>query len=453
MRRTTQVTVAYLVGCLSMLGAGTVYLFSLYGPAFNAVLHFSSSQTNVVASAGDYGLYLSGPVCGALVDRLGPRPPAFLGGGLLLVGYSLLAHLFNHVPADTDDASPHTVALAAFAFALVGMGSQAAYMAAMSATARNFARHRGLALGTAIGLFGLSAFFFSQMHRLPVLHEEARFLAFLAAATSGAHFIAATGLRVVPPASPEVIDVPSEAARLIGPVDLVTPVAPVPRALNPASQRTFFRDPQALYLFLGLFGVTGAGLMFINNIGTVIDTLAATDAAPAATLQLRTHIVSLLSLSNFGSRVLSGQTSDVLLRRHGLPRIALLLTAAVVMLFSQLGVTHLTSTTGLYLLTVLIGSAYGTVFALGPTVTSEYWGNAHLGYHWGWLVLAPAIGGHTCNTLFGLVYDAHAPAGTPVCTGAHCFQNSFRITAGLCLFSAIALARLLVLRFRVLKAQ
>ncbi|RKP35381.1 major facilitator superfamily domain-containing protein, partial [Dimargaris cristalligena] len=411
-----------VAACLSMLGAGTVYLFSIYGPAFKTELHFSALQTSLVASAGDYGLYLSGPLWGFLVDRYGPRLPALLGGGLLLAGYSLLARLFQTASWSSAVIPPTlgTVALASLGFTLVGLGSQSAYMASMATTARNFSsQHRGVALGLPIGLFGLSAFFFSQINRLlftppdsppsttepdegaPSHFSPTQFLWFMALATSGAHFVAFLCLRIVPPAT-------STPAALITEAETETETRPPgrPEAVPMASdKRSFFRDPQALYLVLGMLGIAGTGLMYINNSGTLIDTLLPDQ--PAAAMKLRTRTVSLLSLCNFLARVVSGQLSDTLLRRFAVPRIALLFLAGVIMTVAQVGAAHLTSISGLDALTVAIGVAYGAVFALSPTVTSEYWGTEHLGYHWGWIVLGPAIGGHVGNSIFGLVYDAH----------------------------------------------
>ncbi|KAJ1979194.1 hypothetical protein H4R33_005776 [Dimargaris cristalligena] len=545
--RQVRVTAAYVAACLSMLGAGTVYLFSIYGPAFKTELHFSALQTSLVASAGDYGLYLSGPLWGFLVDRYGPRLPALLGGGLLLAGYSLLARLFQTASWSSAVIPPTlgTVALASLGFTLVGLGSQSAYMASMATTARNFSsQHRGVALGLPIGLFGLSAFFFSQINRLlftppdsppsttepdegaPSHFSPTQFLWFMALATSGAHFVAFLCLRIVPPATstpaaliteaetetetetrppgrPEAVPMASESTTLLRrslephageqqqrPSDAVLAgdggLCPEPHytttttssssrgprgELNPPSKRSFFRDPQALYLVLGMLGIAGTGLMYINNSGTLIDTLLPDQ--PAAAMKLRTRTVSLLSLCNFLARVVSGQLSDTLLRRFAVPRIALLFLAGVIMTVAQVGAAHLTSISGLDALTVAIGVAYGAVFALSPTVTSEYWGTEHLGYHWGWIVLGPAIGGHVGNSIFGLVYDAHvsgpsnregtAPlvpspptpdlGGGDVmkCIGNSCFHQTFMITAAICAFSSLMYFILLLYRVRVLK--
>ncbi|KAJ1981139.1 hypothetical protein H4R35_000843 [Dimargaris xerosporica] len=509
-------TLAYAAACVSMLGAGTVYLFSLYGPSFKRDLHFTGLQTNVVASAGDYGLYLSGPLWGYLVDRRGPRLLAAIGTLFLLVGYTSLALLFhlNWYASTTAWAVP----LAAVGFGLVGLGSQSAYMASMSTTARNFtSTQRGLALGLPIGLFGLSAFFFSQVNHWLFMSSEStarvephfqpeHFLLFMAVATSAAHGIATCGLKVVPPAenhiqaSPSPCDQagsaqlpgqPSEASPLLVDAagssqatfihsdrleeEIHDDAAVTKNEIigNPPSQHAFFHDPQSLLLFLGIFGIAGTGLMFINNGGTVVETLLSTD--PKSALQLRTRVVSLFSVCSFAARVVLGHISDRLLRWQRMPRVTLLAVAGLVMTMAQLAMARITSTDWLPILTMAMGWAYGTIFTLGPTVTSEYWGTHQLGYHWGWMSLGPALGGHLCNSIFGLVYDAHTaqPLQPPVpastggalkseysqgwfsstvspaeCIGPACFHQAFIITAVIAAFSTLMFTCLLMYRLR-----
>ena len=60
MRWILSFTAVILIGLVS----GTQYLFSAYGPALADRLNLSSTQTNVIASAGNYGLFLSSPFNG-----------------------------------------------------------------------------------------------------------------------------------------------------------------------------------------------------------------------------------------------------------------------------------------------------------------------------------------------------------------------------------------------------
>jgi MFS family permease len=57
----------------SALISDTVYLFPLFGPQLAAHLGYTKLQTNIAASVGNMGLFLSEPILGALNDKYGPR--------------------------------------------------------------------------------------------------------------------------------------------------------------------------------------------------------------------------------------------------------------------------------------------------------------------------------------------------------------------------------------------
>jgi len=60
----TRWILSYTAVLIIAIVSGTQYLFSAYGPALADRLKLSSTQTNIVASAGNYGLFLSSPFSG-----------------------------------------------------------------------------------------------------------------------------------------------------------------------------------------------------------------------------------------------------------------------------------------------------------------------------------------------------------------------------------------------------
>ena len=54
--------VSLLGSVLVALSAGSTYVFSSYAPQLQEVLHLSSTQLNVLGLAGNFGLYISGPL-------------------------------------------------------------------------------------------------------------------------------------------------------------------------------------------------------------------------------------------------------------------------------------------------------------------------------------------------------------------------------------------------------
>ena len=67
--------------------------------------------------------------------------------------------------------------------------------------------------------------------------------------------------------------------------------------------------------------------------------------------------------------------------------------------------------------TVVIGFAFGGMFAIAPVITSEQFGNRHFGTNWGCIVFAPAIGSVAFNALFGHHYETEIREGCDDCYG------------------------------------
>ena len=65
--------VSLLGSVLIALSAGSTYAFSTYAPQLQDVLHLTSTQLNVLGLAGNLGMYISGPIWGHWIDRMGPR--------------------------------------------------------------------------------------------------------------------------------------------------------------------------------------------------------------------------------------------------------------------------------------------------------------------------------------------------------------------------------------------
>lgn len=65
--------VSLLGSVLIALSAGSTYAFSSYAPQLQDTLHLSSTQLNILGLAGNLGMYISGPIWGFWIDRMGPR--------------------------------------------------------------------------------------------------------------------------------------------------------------------------------------------------------------------------------------------------------------------------------------------------------------------------------------------------------------------------------------------
>ncbi|KAJ2044776.1 hypothetical protein IW146_002147 [Coemansia sp. RSA 922] len=186
-------TLSYIAICLSMLCGGTTSLFATYGSSFSEVLGFTQYETNLVASLGDYAHYMSAPLFGYLSTRIGPTRVIQSAAVLMFCGYMGLSYSFKHFDTAYEHAH-HYVATMSMLFALVGVGSKAAYMSSMATTARNFkhSRHSGIALGIPNSLYGLSTFVFSSLKARWFESDQTpwRYLAFMAVVSLAAHLLA-----------------------------------------------------------------------------------------------------------------------------------------------------------------------------------------------------------------------------------------------------------------------
>ncbi|GAA6047344.1 hypothetical protein JCM3770_001898 [Rhodotorula araucariae] len=500
------VTLAFAT--LAALSAGTNYVVGAYLPQVGARLHLGSLAMNVVAASGNAGVYLSGPVIGALVDKRGSQVVLVLAGGCLLVGYLGLASLYAG-GLDGLFATAGVPALAICQF-LTGTGSSAGISAALKATSQSFAKaSRGAAMAGVLSGFGLSAFFYSSISRVqlsPSADPTSAFLVTLAVGCGISMFLGAAFVR--PPPSPGLA-ARSQYEPLASSADEVSlnsgialraddDLAPErPGSLRRRSASPLLRkegdahaphsagdlnvsgwallrerDFWALFAFLGL--CSGVGLMTINNLGTVVVTLAAPDTPAAELAQAQSRLVSLLSIFNCAGRLAVGFSSDFFLHHAGPARFARiwwLVATASLFVVSQVLAGQADRISGLALPTAAVGFAYGTLFGSVPVVCLERFGMISFSQNNGFLTLSPSVFANFSNLLFGAVYDSHvtppttptpAPAPVPalasnikrglaappahVCAlGRECFAAAFRATTLMSLV-AVALAGWLATR-------
>ncbi|KAJ2697140.1 hypothetical protein H4218_004164 [Coemansia sp. IMI 209128] len=532
-------TLSYIAICLSMLCGGTTSLFATYGSSFSEVLGFTQYETNLVASLGDYAHYMSAPLFGYLSTRIGPTRVIQSAAVLMFCGYMGLSYSFKHFDTAYEHAH-HYVATMAMLFALVGVGSKAAYMSSMATTARNFkhSRHSGIALGIPNSLYGLSTFVFSSLKARWFESDQTpyRYLAFMAFVSLAAHLLAskyvvlretqaaprkrATSLAIKTnaPLSPAVatsgsvmsplhesfemaetrkrrmtVSVGNEAGHADGDVAAnstlpaltvdstaidsrsathadqpyndhgsgadtpplsaatMSPLS-VAVAANPAQPREesalarLGRDPIAWALLMGIICLSGPGLAFVNNCGSMVRAMSHNTLLTEEQIgQYKDKIVATQSFFSFFARLVVGYLSDLWRTRLRLPRSGLLVIAGLLMIYAQNTAARVSRLEDMYPLAVLIGTAMGSTFTLAPTITAETWGAENFGLCWGVITLGPAVGGHICNLIFGSSWDQglfniisrlgkDAPQDRMQCTN-ECFIPAFRTTAKISYFS------------------
>ncbi|CAG8540247.1 8455_t:CDS:2 [Paraglomus brasilianum] len=351
MRWILSFTAVILIGLVS----GTQYLFSAYGPALADRLNLSSTQTNVIASAGNYGLFLSSPFNGYLADNYGPRRVCLAGSVLISASFLGLALTYNGV-------LPSSFLLCAVYLMLTGIASSAGFMSAFTTSAKNFPNLRGVGLSIPLACFALSASIFSLVNSLFFKDDTYRFLVFIAISTGLCQFI---GAYLLDPISLESItdsdsrddlnettqrssDASVEAEtsghgenrqlvqneetpslrRLSGVQSLEintdsqleqneeTPLLKRLPTEPDISGRRLLLNGDAQLLFLAIFFLGGAGLMYINNVGTIVKLLYVSSSGnspnPSHELQhIQNLHVFLISIFSCIGRLSTGISSDI----------------------------------------------------------------------------------------------------------------------------------------------
>jgi len=144
-------------------------------------------------------------------------------------------------------------------------------------------------------------------------------------------------------------------------------------------------------------------------------------------------------IADFTSPVASYLPSGILAlpHQHKVSRIAFLWGACILMVLSFLWMTiGVTSQEGIWLFSIGIGIAYGSVFTVLPSVISSIWGLKNLARNFGMITYAPFIG----TPLFSYLYAFVSSAATEVkddegyskgvCGGKRCWRLTFCICAG-----------------------
>lgn len=497
--------ITLLGSILVALSSGTNYIFSAYAPQLGARLHISHTQLNVVGLAGNVGVFASGPIWGRIVDSRGPRIPLIGAFMCFLAGYTGMKRMYD---AGTDSGTSISAAhftLLVVCGLLTGLGANAGIASAINTTAKSFpASAHATTTGLVQSGFGLSAFLFSTIAHVFFPGDTSAFLLLLALATSTPILVALFMVHPVPlpPTRPGPRDdvngdyehIPSgEVVPFIADpnIDAVgvaeqgsrTPLLgdrqgdePNSTTLGLSRSRSCSRSDnlpdihgKMLWRTLDFYLVSfimallsGTGITYINNVGTISLALFAKsnptyDEVEASKWQAAQ--VSTLSVGNFVGRILCGLVSDFLRNHLHLPRAYSLCIVSSFFIISQALAIGISRVSTLWIATATLGVAYGGLFGALPAIVIDWFGLAHLSENWGYVTLAPLIGGNIFSIMFGRNLDAHTPRGEEENTshnvtrfvggemseqqrclmGRECYVSSLRVTLVACMI-ALALS-------------
>ncbi|KAF8812663.1 MFS general substrate transporter [Phlegmacium glaucopus] len=480
------------------LGSGTNYVYSAYSPQLGTRLNISYTQLNIVGLAGNAGVYCSAPVWGKIVDSRGPRIILIVSCAFLLGGYSGIKYFYDSgLPPDTNTLPALSFYLLVLCSFLTGSGSLGGITSSLNSTVKSFPDGaRASTTGLVMAGFGLSAFFFTALSNILFSSTTSTFLLTLALGTSSVMILGFFLVRPVP--------LPEEASSplLEGGDDVREPLLPAPLHHN-YGRTTLLNDEimkdrhahytrtdintdgehsnfvggavevtrsiqtsdrkrntvniygQALcrsldfWLLFSIYSLlAGTGYTYINNVGSMSRCLYAHDNLlynEAQALRWQAAQVSAISLLNFGGRIMIGFFSDFAKRLYKTPRSHSLALVSFLCLISQVVAANVSNISNLWIASALLGLAHGSVSALLPTVSLEWFGLPHFSENWGYLCISPVFSANLLAFLFGRILDAHrdksfqdlspsafhAYGGPPRCLqGRDCYVDAIYLTIG-----------------------
>ncbi|KAK7998673.1 hypothetical protein PG991_015152 [Apiospora marii] len=479
-------TMAFIGSLLAAAAAGTITVFSLYGPSFQSRLRFTQFEINGVASAMSLALYIPVPLIGYMCDRTGPSRIALISAVLLGGGYGLAAGLYRRgdiALGGLGRKDPILFPFMVFAFVLIGAGTACVYVASVTTCAKNFSKgkYRGLMLVAPIATLGFSGVLVSQVASRILYEKNADgsrgefsvfyFFVFLSICLTFVGLFGTFTLRIID--EDELINEAVEELERSGllegseifrrrstsgygvasagedPEDggMINPTKDDDDEDNDALKKTwllnsetrrFLSDHTMWWFALGFWLIIGPGEAFINNFGTVIGTLHTPHISESITTpgdpridhccyQYRgsTHPQAGLHLSH----TTAGQ-------KFSISRITLIVTAGIII---SLG-TLILATGAIqehgdrfWMVSSLIGAGYGGLFSLMPIIVTIIWGVENFGTNFGIVALFPAIGSTMWGLIYSAVYEAGANTSSPAthseddtfCYGKKCYSLTF----------------------------
>ncbi|MGR6859837.1 L-lactate MFS transporter [Aliivibrio salmonicida] len=347
-----------LAGFCINLCLGILYAWSVFNKALVTDMGWTASQASQPYATATITFSICLLVAGILQDRMGPR--LILIFGTILVGLGMIASSF----ADT-------VLMLNLTFGVMtGAGIGFGYACLAPSAMKWFhPSKKGMVNGLIAAGFGLAAIYLAPV--------TSALISMYGIHTS----FLVLGVAIL------IIAVPL-ATTISNPPEGYTPEAPKVKAGKaPVSTRqpidlnwkAMLKTPQFYSLWIMYAFAASAGLMIIGNITTI--------ASMQANLPNAVYLASILAVFNSGGRVAAGMLSDKIGGVKTL-LIAFVLQAANMALFGTFD-----SEIMLIVGTAIAAIGYGTLLAVFPSLTAEFYGLKNYGTNYGVLYTSWGIGG------------------------------------------------------------
>ncbi|WP_299015494.1 OFA family MFS transporter [uncultured Photobacterium sp.] len=344
-----------LAGFCINLCMGILYAWSVFKQALVIDLGWSNADASMPYTVAVITFSLSLLVAGVLQDRMGPRRILILGTTMVGLGMIISSYA----------TSPFMLVLTFGLLTGCGIGFGYACLAP-SAMKWFHPSKKGMVNGLIAAGFGLAAVYLAPL--------ASSLIASFGINTS----LLILGIAVL------LIAVPLACTISNPPADY-QPKAPAGTGAKTASKpvdinwRSMLKTPQFYSLWLMFALASSAGLMVIGNITSI--------AAEQAGITQAAYLVVILSIFNSGGRIAAGMLSDKIGGVKTL-MLAFIMQGINMALFASFK-TDFTLMIG----AALAGIGYGTLLAVFPSITADYYGLKNYGANYGVLYTAWGISG------------------------------------------------------------
>jgi OFA family oxalate/formate antiporter-like MFS transporter len=336
---------------------GGVYAWSGLVPALKETVGLSTAQTQIIFGGLFAAFTISMIWAGKLLERLGPRMVAGIGGLLFGSGY-LIATL----------GGGHFALMLLGISLCAGVGTGFGYVCPLATGMRWFPNHRGLVTGVAMAGFGGGAVLLSSL----------------------VEYLLSGGMHVL--VVLQWIGLSYGVVLLVAAAMLKFPTFEVAgRVIEPVAARRLVREPLFKLLVLGMFAGTFAGMLVIGNLKMIalskgIDSLWATWS------------ISAFAMGNAAGRITWGMICD-----RTDERVIPLKLVSLALPLAGLIWSH---TAGVFIaFSFAVGFGFGACFVVYAAQVASRYGPARVGAIYPLVFLAYGAAGIVGPPIGGLLYD------------------------------------------------
>lgn len=403
-------SVSLLIG----LVAGSLYGFGRYSRDLRDTLGISQSLVQRFGILLDTGNYVGHPATGMIYDHFGPKVSCLAAAIIVFLSYS-------SIYVGLDGASLWIMDVGFFG---VGFGSGLGYIAALGSTTSAFVStpHLGRAVGVVAAGYGFSSTIVGLTYHTTGLTYFFLLWAILVAVANLIGVIVFTSNEEGgPQAENESItrsieDKKDLESRLLhrNPSHSESSVE-----FTDETKWTTWKRFDFWLLFFSFACISGCGLMIINNISTMVQSLGGEDGTAGL-------LIFALSICNVVGRVMMGFLADhPKFHKLDLYRYSSLLMAMGLFISFAGGA----SVFCLCLTVALAAIAYGGSWVLIVGILADLFGKANFGKDYGLIAMGPAVSGMIFNSWSANFYEEHALDDSDVCIGASCYRDAYLMTA------------------------